>query len=64
MTSVELNPISEFYARDPEESREQFLKAILDKTFLKSLAGGNDTTNQDNNEDSKGAARSTTGPSA
>jgi hypothetical protein len=40
------------------------LKAILDKTFLKSLAGGKNTTNQVNNEDSKGAACSTNGPSA
>jgi hypothetical protein len=64
MTSVELDAISEFYARVPEETREHFLKAILDKTFLKSLAGGNDTTNQVKNEDSNSAARSTNGPSA
>jgi hypothetical protein len=34
MTSVELDAISEFYARVPEETQEQFLKAISDKTFL------------------------------
>jgi hypothetical protein len=65
MTSVELDAISEFNARLPEETREQYLKAILDKTFLKSLTGGNDTTtNQFNNEDSKGVACSTNRPSA
>jgi hypothetical protein len=63
MTSVELNAISEFYARVPEEIQEQFLKAISDKTFLKSLPGGNNTTNQVDNEVSKGAACSTNGPS-
>jgi hypothetical protein len=64
MTSVELNAISEFDARVPEEIREQFLKAILDKTFMKSLAGGNNTTNQVNNEVSKGATCSTNSPFA
>jgi hypothetical protein len=64
MTSVELSTISEFDARVPEETREQFLKAILDKTFMKSLAGGNDTTNQVDNEVSKGVTRSTTSPFA
>jgi hypothetical protein len=56
MTSVELDAIPEFYARVPEETQEQLLKAILDKTFLKSLTGGNDTTYQVDNDDSKGAA--------
>ncbi len=64
MTSVELDAIPEFYARVPEETQEQLLKAILDKTFLKSLTGGNDTTYQVDNDDSKGAAWSTYGPFA
>ncbi len=40
------------------------MKAILDKTFLKSLAGSNDTANQVDNEDSKSATCPTNGPSA
>jgi hypothetical protein len=64
MISVELDAISEFYARLPEETREQFLKAISDKTFLKSLAGGNGTTDKVKNEDSTCAVRSTNGLSA
>ncbi len=40
------------------------MTAVLDKTFLKSLAGGNDTTNQVDDEDSKSAACSTSGISA
>jgi hypothetical protein len=64
MTSVEFNTITEFYARVPEETREEFLKAILDKTFIKSLAGSNNTANQVDDEDSKSAACPTNGPSA
>jgi hypothetical protein len=64
MTSVELDDITEFYVRVPEETREQFLKAILDKTFLKSLTGSNNTANQVDNEDSKSAACPTNGPFA
>ncbi len=40
------------------------MKAILDKTFMKSLAGSNDTANQVNKDVSKSAACPTNGPYA